>query len=263
ADTWAEQRVLMRAFATCRDQTRPTVELHGAELPIGPAGDDPHGAWGIHVEPPVDGRAQALRDAFELAARRLAGSRGNPPRLADEAAGFETRPTGTWAPGVSPKIASGLDPERRPYEPAEVAPPAGTGATAASRPPAPADPATGGRAGGEAFDGRRTAQGYAPGPAGTAPPSIEAGPAATESSFAHLVGRTMPLGVSLEPGERAVLDALGRGHHLHAGEIAALTGVADGAAWMDAFASKLASHGLDLVGAGTACAERPTCALRR
>src|SRR5205807_106834 len=49
AEKWAEQRVLMRAYAESRDQTRPTILLHGIELAIGPAGLDLNGPWGIHV----------------------------------------------------------------------------------------------------------------------------------------------------------------------------------------------------------------------
>lgn len=98
AEAWAEQRVLMRAFARCRDQVRPTVVLAGAELPMGPAGLDAHGPWGIHVHPPVDGRAQELRAQLELAARRLAGSKGNPPRLMDEEPSFDHKATSHWDP---------------------------------------------------------------------------------------------------------------------------------------------------------------------
>ncbi len=101
ARSWAEQRVLMRAFASCSDQTRPTIILHGEELAIGPASTDPHGEWGIHVQPPVDGRAQQLREALQLAARLLAGSKGNPPRLEDEVPDVEDRSTNNWDPNAS------------------------------------------------------------------------------------------------------------------------------------------------------------------
>ena len=50
--------------------TAPTIVLHGTELAIGPASTDPNGSWGIHVQPPVDGRAQELQAQLELAARR-------------------------------------------------------------------------------------------------------------------------------------------------------------------------------------------------
>ncbi len=98
ARSWAEQRVLMRAFSASDDQTRPTITLHGSQLAIGPAGTDPHGEWGIHVEPPVDGRAQELREALQLAARLLAGSKGTPARLQDEVSEFEDRATNNWSP---------------------------------------------------------------------------------------------------------------------------------------------------------------------
>lgn len=101
ADVWAEQRVLMRAYAECHDQTRPTVVLHGAELAIGPAGTDANGPWGIHVHPPADGRAQEIAEQLVQAARRLAGSKGNAPRLADEATDFDRKRTDNWSPGAS------------------------------------------------------------------------------------------------------------------------------------------------------------------
>ncbi len=126
AESWSEQRVLMRAFASSSDQTRPTVVLHGNELAIGPAGTDPHGQWGIHVEPPVDGRAQELRGQLELAARRLAGSKGNPPRLVDETSRFDNKATHLWAPGApsDPMIGAGGTVHGFDYyEPATVAPP--------------------------------------------------------------------------------------------------------------------------------------------
>ena len=107
AESWGEQRVLMRAFAECLDQTRPTIVLHGAQLAIGPAGTDPHGPWGIHVEPPIDGQAQSLREQLHVAARRLAGSKGNPPRLQDEIPKFESKPTNNWAPGTPRDLPSG------------------------------------------------------------------------------------------------------------------------------------------------------------
>jgi hypothetical protein len=110
ADAWAEQRVLMRAYAESVDQTRPTIVLHGQELAIGPAGTDPHGHWGIHVQPPVDGRAQELQEQLELAARRLAGSKASPPRLADEQSPFDRKRTNNWAPGSPRDVAGGQRP---------------------------------------------------------------------------------------------------------------------------------------------------------
>lgn len=103
AERWAEQRVLMRAYAESRDQLRPTIMLHGTELAIGPAGLDLNGPWGIHVGENPEGRAQDIKAQLEITARRLAGSKGNPPRLADEESPFETDPTASWAPGA-PRI---------------------------------------------------------------------------------------------------------------------------------------------------------------
>src|SRR5688572_29584028 len=125
ADSWSEQRVLMRAFAASEDQTRPTIVLHGAVLAIGPAGTDPHGHWGIHVEPPADGRAQELRGQLELAAKRLAGTKGNPPRLVDEESRFERKPTNNGAPGAprDRMTLAGVPASSVPYEPSKVAAP--------------------------------------------------------------------------------------------------------------------------------------------
>lgn len=100
AEKWAEQRVLMRAYAQSRDQTMPTILLHAVELAIGPAGLDVNGPWGIHVGQHANMDAQTIKAALEDAARRLAGSKGNPPRLLDEAATFDREPTGNWAPGT-------------------------------------------------------------------------------------------------------------------------------------------------------------------
>src|SRR3954467_10234517 len=77
AEKWAEQRVLMRAYAESRDQPRPTIMLHGIELAVGPAGLDLNGPWGIHVGDNPDGRAQDIKSQLEAAARRVAGSKGN------------------------------------------------------------------------------------------------------------------------------------------------------------------------------------------
>ncbi len=96
AEKWGEQRVLMRAYADSRDQTRPTIMLHGVELAIGPAGLDVNGPWGIHAGDGDDGRAQEIKQHFEASARRLAGSKGNPPRLIDEHSTFDREPTGAW-----------------------------------------------------------------------------------------------------------------------------------------------------------------------
>src|SRR5580700_763205 len=98
AEKWAEQRVLMRAYAESRDQLHPTITLHGAELAIGPAGTDVNGPWGIHVGDNPDARSTEIKQHFEAAAKRLSGSKGNPPRLVDEESTFEREPTANWGP---------------------------------------------------------------------------------------------------------------------------------------------------------------------
>ncbi len=100
AEKWAEQRVLMRSYAESRDQTRPTIFLHGEELAIGPAGLEVNGPWGIHVSSNAEGHAQVLAALLEDSARRVAGSRGSPPRLQDESQTFDREPTGNWNPGT-------------------------------------------------------------------------------------------------------------------------------------------------------------------
>ncbi len=133
AEKWAEQRVLMRAYTSGRDQTQPTITLHGHELAIGPASLDPNGPWGIHVAPMVDGRAQELQAMLEAAAKRLAGSKGNPPRLADEEGTFDREPTGNWELG-SPRIVPGAGRSRE-MEPVQVARIAASAKTFHANPP--------------------------------------------------------------------------------------------------------------------------------
>jgi hypothetical protein len=294
AESWSEQRVLMRAFAACGDQTRPTIVLHGVELAIGPAGVDAHGEWGIHVEPPVDGRAQDLRGELELAARRLAGSRGNPPRLADEVSRFENKATHLWAPGTPPAAQAAPPPGpfgHGYYEPAErvprsgrprlvpgntrppfappdratvIASPAGEGHAPPgpmSGPMAPAAPAGPGV-------GARTQPGFLPAaPPPARPPALtvprSSSTAGTQLTFASLVGRTMPLGLQLTQAERDVLNALGRAPALTAEEVARVAGTSEPVPWMERFLVKLAELGLDLVAPGEARTGEPTYALRR
>ena len=108
-EKWAEQRVLMRAYAESRDQTRPTITLYGIELAIGPAGTDVNGAWGVHVGEQNDGAAQQVKFQLEESARRIAGSKGNPPRLADEESTFEREPTANWGPGAPRVLPKRID----------------------------------------------------------------------------------------------------------------------------------------------------------
>ncbi len=300
AESWSEQRVLMRAFASCSDQTRPTIVLHGQELAIGPAGTDPHGQWGIHVEPPVDGRAQELRNQLELAARRLAGSKGNPPRLVDETSRFDNKATHLWAPGTpaDPIGRGGTAHGFAYYEPTSVAPPSDSPVIPSAAPrPAIAQaapvaqltpmsdrptlthitpmPTTTPRRPGSKTDqhwvvgssGSSSSQKLGartqPGflPPATLPPPVTA--TVPAQSFSSVVGRTMPLGLQLSGAEREVLNALGRAPSLTAREIGQIAGVDDPLAWMEQFLRKLASIGLDVVTPGDDRSGEPTYILRR
>jgi hypothetical protein len=289
AEAWAEQRVLMRAFASSPDQTRPTIVLHGAHLAIGPAGLDPHGPWGIHVEPPAEGRAQELLAQLELAARRLAGSKGNPPRLMDEASSFERKRTNHWAPGTPPDLAppSGRSaappryyepdaswPPPRAHGPPPPAPPPymdGPPPGQPSGPPPPAPPpamhsgwTSPGHAG-RSSAGSATAHGFASGEGApmSGRGSTGPAPASGQPRLASLVGRTMPVGFQLTATERHVLDALGQTARLSASQIARIAGIGDGAAWMTSFMAKLSSFGLDLIAPGGHAGGEPTYTLRR
>jgi hypothetical protein len=291
ASSWSEQRVLMRAFAASADQTRPTINLHGAELSIGPAGTEPHGQWGIHVEPPVDGRAQELRAQLELAARRLAGSKGNPPRLQDEASEFEGKATNLWAPGTpadeGKKTVFGHS-GRDYYEPAEAAAASAamTEAAAASAaamsarsappnanlrrtPPFWSEQEGGGQTGRR---NRRKTDRFSGAMPVAQPPGAAPGnktvhgfsPRAPErEAFARYVSRTMPLGFALEERERTVLNALGQKRQMSAAEVAALLGVDDPVEWMEKLMEKLGHHGLDVVVPGTSDDGQPSYKLRR
>lgn len=295
AESWGEQRVLMRAFQESADQTRPTIVLHGEELAVGPAGTDPHGPWGIHVQPPVDGRAQELRGQLELAAKRLAGSRGRPARLQDEAPSFDNKQTGYWSPGT-PRDRHSQQYAPRPayYEPAEVAPPSSSSAipSAAPRPtpvevprarrptpapqamrvtPVPSAPPRRRRGWTSPVPtapapevGGRTALGFAKAP--VTQPRPVAGPNASNAGLSKLVARTMPLGLQLSSVERDVLNALGEAPFLTASQVAQMAGVAgvdDALTWMDQLMSKLASHGIDLIAPGNDQNGEPTYVLRR
>jgi len=270
----------MRAFAACGDQTRPTIELHGAQLAIGPAGTDPHGTWGIHVEPPVDGRAQELREELETAARRLAGSKGNPPRLQDEVPLFDRKRTQYWAPGtprdLPPQRRQVVPPRRTPvpgyYEPALAAPPSASPhiPSASKKPvgrrrkrgwtsPVPARPPAELAAAAKRSVGATTATGYMGGPV---MPSRR-GRGKANRPVAKLASRTLPPGLALADAERRVLTALGELGALTVKDIADLAGVDDGATWIDGFSARLGEHGVDLIQQGPERDGQPTYLLRR
>lgn len=261
AERWSEQRVLMRAYAQSRDQSRPTIVLHGMEVAIGPAGVDSNGEWGLHVQPPVDGNAQYLKTQLELAARRLSGSKGNPPRLLDEESDLERKVTNTWAPG-SPRDRAEAPISSRAWEPATAS---HAGASAYARTSfagagsvdrvevAEQPPATGGR----------TALGYSSG-AGAQNAVIRLGlrPAAA-SRLGRIGDRTVPADFQVSPLERDVLNALGESDQLSARTIGGLIAMTDAVTWMERLIVKLERFGLDIVGPGEPEGSEPTYVLRR
>ncbi len=282
SEKWAEQRVMMRAYADSRDQTLPTITLHGIELAIGPAGTDVNGPWGIHVDGD-SGRAQEVKTQLEGAARRVAGSKGNPPRLLDEEATFDREPTANWGPGAPrmlPRrpekrdtqtdfVATSQSATRVPQVPVAttIEPPRAqyAGAVAPSsqelrrtprlrtptRQPAPASP------------NARTALGYASG-SGAQSAVIRLGlNPAVSSRLGRLVDRTVPTEFHIDSRERRALNALGEADQLSARAIGQLLDVLDAVAFMEELVRKLEGYQLDLVEPGDFIGGEPTYRLRR
>jgi len=290
AEKWAEQRVLMRAYADSRDQTRPTIVLHGIELAIGPAGLDTNGPWGVHVGvTPTDGdeRAQQIKEQLEAAAKRLAGSKGNPPRLIDEEATFDREPTANWGPGaprILPKPATpggGVEiqhvspvgaarvPQHQsatfvpqvqsayhsPTPAVQVLTPSNPEHRTAPmpRPRTRTRPPPGGTG--------RTALGYTSG-AGAQSAVVRLGLSPQVSArLGRLVDRVVPADFHIDPSERRVLNALGDGETT-ARAIGQMLGLADAVAYMEELTRKLESYNLDLVEPGEPAGGEPTYRLR-
>jgi hypothetical protein len=280
AEKWAEQRVLMRAYAESRDQLRPTIVLHGVELAIGPAGLDLNGPWGIHVSENPETQAHGIKEQLETAARRLAGSKGNPPRLVDENATFDREPTASWAPGaprVHPKRADPQLPQiehvvsagaaRVPQVPAasyvahaqaqHAAAPVNV-AVAPSNPELRVTPLPRARTRTRPpMSSVRTALGYTSG-SGAQSAVVRLGLAPHISArLGRLVDRVVPAEFHLEPGERRVLNALGEGE-LTARGIGQMLDVADPVSFMEELTRKLESYNLDLVEPGEPQGGEPT-----
>jgi len=291
AEKWAEQRVLMRAYAESRDQLRPTIMLHGIELAIGPAGLDLNGPWGIHVGENPDGRAQDIQLALEASARRLAGSKGNPPRLADEEPTFDREPTANWGPGA-PRIlprrpdlqlpqvehVAPVGAARVPQVPgASYVPPQGQAqasaapaeaATAPSNPElrtAPMPRARSRTTRHPPLSPARTALGYTSG-SGAQSAVVRLGLAPHVSArLGRLVDRIVPADFHLEARERHVLNALGAHGEggLTARGIGQMLDVNDPVSFMEELTRKLESYNLDLVEPGEPQGGEPTYRLRR
>lgn len=290
AEKWAEQRVLMRAYAESRDQVLPTIMLHGVELAIGPAGLDVNGSWGVHVDSAEGGRAQHVKELFESAARRLAGSKGNPPRLVDEEPTFEREPTANWGPGA-PRI---LPPPRRHH--AEPLPPvmehvAHAGAMrvpqaqiatyvphlqAVHHAPSPVAnvapsnpelrisplPRARTRTRPPMSEGR-TVLGYSSG-SGAQSAVVRLGLLPQVSArLGRLVDRIVPQEFHIDARERRVLNALGVSGELTARAIGHLVDEADAVTFMEELVRRLESYALDLVEPGEPYGDEPTYRLRR
>lgn len=285
AEKWAEQRVLMRAYAESRDQLRPTIMMHGMELAIGPAGLDLNGPWGIHVGENPDGRAQDLKLQLEAAARRIAGSKGNPPRLIDESQTFDREPTGSWGPGA-PRVLPARHPMGGPdvehvmpagaarmpqvhaaaYVPAMQAQPM-SGQAQGSLPPSNPElrttplPRPRTRTRPPVASNARTALGYTSG-AGAQSALVRLGLAPHVSArLGWLVERVVPADFHVDPRDRRVLNALGDGE-LSARAIGQMLDVTDPVAFMEALIHKLESYNLDLVQPGDPQGGEPTYRLR-
>jgi len=286
AEKWAEQRVLMRAYAESRDQLRPTIMLHGTEFAIGPAGLDLNGPWGIHVGEDPDGRAQEVKHQLEGSARRLAGSKGNPPRLVDEAQTFDREPTANWGPGaprLMPRRADHQGPQvehvaqvgaaRIPQAQAAsyVAPAQAQQAVAPSEASAaPSNPEqrtaplprSRTRTRQPPLSSARTALGYTSG-SGAQSAVVRLGLAPHVSArLGWLVDRVVPVDFHVDAHERRILNALGDGE-LTARGIGQLLDVTDPVAFMEELTRKLESFNLDLVQPGEPQGGEPTYRLRR
>lgn len=290
-EKWAEQRVLMRAYADSRDQLRPTIVLHGVELAIGPAGLDVNGPWGIHVSDPDNGRAQFVKEQLEAAARRLAGSKGNPPRLADEESTFEREPTANWGPGaprILPKrpdarsggpdvsyvapVGAARVPQSQAatYIPQQQAAVGGTAQSSAKMPaqgdlrktPHPYAARARSRTRQPVTVEKSTNLGYTSG-SGAQSAVVRLGLSpAVSSRLGRLVDRMVPPDFQISTAERKVLNALGE-QELSAPAIGNMLDLSDPMTFMENLTRKLEAQGLDLVEPGDLRGGEPTYRLRR
>ncbi|HEY4181148.1 MAG TPA: hypothetical protein VGM90_30095 [Kofleriaceae bacterium] len=289
SEKWAEQRVLMRAFAESRDQTRPTITLYGVELAIGPAGVDTNGPWGIHVGEHSEGAAQQVRTQLEDAAKRFAGSKGNPPRLADEESTFEREPTANWGPGAprilpknhvpqTPQVdyiqqaGAAMVPQQQhaAYVPqvqisAHAAPVATSAAPSNSELRKTPIPRV--RGGGKTrpppqSPQARTALGYQSG-SGAQSALVRLGLTPHISArLGWLADRVVPQDFHIDGGERRVLNALGESE-LSARAIGLMLDLVDAVSYMEDLTRKLESYDIDLVVPGEAQGGEPTYRLKK
>lgn len=291
SEKWAEQRVLLRAYAESRDQTRPTIMMYGVELAIGPAGTDVNGPWGIHVGETSEGTAQQVKHQLEESARRLAGSKGNPPRLADEESTFEREPTANWGPGAPRVLPKRHDNHQTPQidyveqagaarvpqaQHAQFVPqvqvaahhaPVALTSAAPSNPELRKTPMPRSRVAGRTRPPSmslhvRTALGYQSG-SGAQSALVRLGLAPHISArLGWLVERIVPQDFQIDTRERRVLNALGE-NELTAKAIGNLLDVNDAVAFMEELTRKLEAYAVDLLEPGEARDGEPSYRLRR
>lgn len=289
-EKWAEQRVLMRAYADSRDQTCPTIVLHGQELAVGPAGTDINGPWGIHVGAQIgegDDRAREIKTQLEAAAKRLAGSKGNPPRLQDEESTFEREPTANWGPGAPRMLPK--RPGHNTQPPVDFVAPAGAAripnhqaatmvphiqiahgpgpSMGAPNPELRKTPLPQQRSRGRTRQpplsaNARTALGYQSG-SGAQSAVVRLGLTPQISArLGRLVDRVVPADFHIDGGERRVLNALGE-NELTARAIGNMLDLADAVSYMEELTRKLESYGLDLIEPGNPSGDEPSYRFRR
>ncbi len=287
SEKWAEQRVLMRAYAESRDQTRPTIMLHGIELAIGPAGTDVNGPWGIHVGEVEDPRSQEIKTHFEHSAKRLAGSKGNPPLLADEENTFDRETTANWGPGAPRILPARTDvqlPQVDFLSPAEAAriPQAQTHVSFSNpqavqhRAPAASSAAPSNPELRKTPLPRRNSNKTRPPPANARTAlgytSLSGAQSAVvrlglnpnvSSRLGRLVDRIVPTEFHIDQAERRVLNALGEAGSLTARAIGHMLDIVDAVTFMEDLTRKLEGFGLDLVEPGDPVGTEPTYRLRR
>jgi len=277
SEKWAEQRVLMRAYADSRDQTCPTIVLHGQELAIGPAGTDVNGPWGIHVGAQVgegDERAREIKNQLESSAKRLAGSKGNPPRLEDEESTFEREPTANWGPGaprVLPKrqghhtqppvsFVEAVGAARIPVHQAATILPQMQVAVHTDLHKTPF-PRRRNATRQQPVANARTALGYTSG-SGAQSALVRLGLTPQVSArLGRLVERVVPADFHIDPGERRILNALGEGP-LTARAIGHMLDLADAVSYMEELTRKLEGYNLDLIEPGDPQGDEPTYRMR-
>lgn len=259
AEKWAEQRVLMRAYSQSRDQTLPTIMLHGVQLAISPAGLDVAGPWGIHVDGNaecIEARAASIRYGLEEAARRLAGSRGNPPRLLDEESAFDLEQTNHWASSQ----ARLRDTWRGMFHPRSGHRRAGSAHACVPGPIGQFTPqevrtpqtttrqhwfGTQARPHGQQRVRNHTVVGYASGFGAQSALARMALAPPVAAQLGWLANLPAPQEFYLDADERIVLNALGERSQLTARDIELLLKVADGVAFMVELRQKLARVGID------------------